>query len=88
MQNFNLEQKILLLNIESKEKVNIYTYVNLDSNQTETIVGIKEKFPLHKPLLATLNVRINREVFELKDGSKKYINSTNMFISELKEVKK
>jgi hypothetical protein len=87
MQNFNLEQKILLLNAESKEKVNVYTYVNLETNQTETSVGIKEKLPLHKPLIATINMRMNREVFELKDGTKKYVNSTNMFITDFKEVK-
>lgn len=88
MQSFDLKQKILLLNTETKEKVNVYTYVNLETNQSETTVGVKENLPLHKPLIVTINVRVNREVFELKDGTKKYVNSTNMFITDFKEVVK
>lgn len=86
MQSFQLEQKILLLNTEKKDKVNIYTFVNLDTNETQTVVGVKETMPLHKPLIASIKVKISREVFDLTGGEKKYINAATLFITELKEV--
>lgn len=89
MQNFDIEQTVLILNCEKKEKVNIYTLVTLgDKNETQTLVGIKQDVPLHVPLLASINIRITRESFELLNGTRKYINNTNMFITKLEEMKK
>lgn len=87
MKSLNIEKRILLLNTETKEKINIYTYVDLNSNETGTIAGVKAKLPLHKPLKITISLRFNKQMLELKTGEKKFINETNMFITSLEEIK-
>lgn len=88
MKSLEIKKKILLLNTEKKEKVNVYTFVDLEGNETSTVVGVKADMPLHKPLLVSVSIRINKAALELRDGSKKYINDANLFITAFEEVKK
>jgi len=88
VKSLEINSKILILSVQSKEKINVYTYVDLNTNETNTVVGVKKEVALHTPLNATINVRFNREVFTLQDGEKKYLNTAAFFISGLKEVRK
>ena len=87
MKSMEIEKRVLLLNTETKDKINIYTYVDLDSNETDTTAGVKAKLPLHKPLKIVVSFRFNKQMLELKNGEKKFVNDTNMFIIALEEIK-
>lgn len=85
MQTFELEQKILLLDVEEKEKVNIYTFVSLKTNETSTFVGVKKDVSLHKPIIVKLAIKIEKEVFVLASGQKKYVNNSSVFVTGFRE---
>lgn len=86
MKNLHIEHNILILSVEEKERINIYTFVNLDTKETETMIGIKKEVSLHKPFIADISIKINKEVLKLEDGTKKYLNTATFFIVELDEV--
>ena len=87
MKSIEVKRTIMLLNTETKERVNIYTFVDLENHETQTVVGAKFEMPLHKPLKMVMTIKIQSETFELKDLSRKYLNTANLFIVDLKEVK-
>jgi len=87
MKNLEVTRTIMLLNTETREKVNLYTFVDLESHETQTVVGSKFTMPLHKPVEMVMSIRITNESYELKDLSRKYVNAANLFIVSLKEVK-
>ncbi|MGE7718601.1 hypothetical protein [Priestia megaterium] len=87
MNQFKITKKVLLLNVEEKAKTNLYSFVDLESNGVLTALGVKVDVELHKPVEVTLNVRITSEVFELKDGTRKFVNTSTMFVESFKGVK-
>lgn len=88
MKSLDIQSKVLILNTEKKERFNVYTFVNLETNETQTIVGVKKEVKLHTPLLISISVRLNKEVLKLEDGAKRYLNVASLFINDLEEVSK
>lgn len=88
MKTIEVKRTIMLLNTETRDKVNIYTFVDLENHETNTVIGAKFTMPLHKPLEMTMTVKVTNETYELKDLTRKFVNVANLFIVDLREIKK
>lgn len=85
--NLKLKKSVLILRIEQKKNSNLYHLVDLETNSVITALGVKQDVELHKPIQVTLNVRIVNELFELKDGTRKFVNTSTLFAESFKELK-
>ena len=86
MNQLKVSKKVLLLSVEEKKNSNLYNFVDLETNSVLTALGLKKNVELHKPIEVKLNIKISNEVLELKDGTKRFVNISSIFVEGFEKV--
>ncbi|MFU8692669.1 hypothetical protein ACNA6I_22865 [Rossellomorea sp. FS2] len=83
---FEIEKKYLVLKVEEKANVNLYTLIDNETGDKVVSIGVKEKsiknFDFSKVLIT---IRTQTEKFETKNGVK-YVEVLNTFVSKIEKV--
>lgn len=84
---FQIEEKFILLKVEEKESVNLYTLINNETGDKIVAIGVKEAGLKSRDLVnVTLSVRTQNEKFDTKKDGVKYVETLNMFVSRINKV--
>ncbi|BCD33086.1 hypothetical protein BC30102_p122 (plasmid) [Bacillus cereus] len=85
---FVINKKFMVAKIDEREKVNLYTLLDVDTFEkfisigTKTIEDIEERVIVE----AEISIRTYPERFALKTGETKFVETINTFVTELKKV--
>jgi len=79
-------KRVLVLSMEEKKNSNLYNFIDLETNSVFTALGVTKEIKLHTPIEAILNISIDNELLELKDGTRKFVNTSKIFVEELRDL--
>jgi len=88
LNQLNITKNVLVLSIDEKKNSNLYSFVDLETNSVLTCLGVQENVELHKPIKVKLNIRITNELIEGKDGTRRFVNTSNLFVEGFEKVSK
>lgn len=86
MNRLKVTKRVLVLSMEEKKNSNLYNFIDLETNSVFTALGVKKEIKLHTPIEAILNISIDNELLELKDGTRKFVNTSKIFVEELRDL--
>lgn len=86
---FAINKKYILVKVEEKEKVNLYTLVDNETYEKVRTIGVKPELKIEERSLVEveINIRIESERFDLKNNEKKFVEVASLFITSIKKVK-
>jgi hypothetical protein len=85
---FIIVKRYAILKVEEKAKVDLYHLIDLDSGDKVTAVGVKADTPLNNLDLVDvkLSLTLKTERVETKKDGVKFLQVTNIFVSEILKV--
>lgn len=84
---FDISKQFIVLNVEEKKTVNLYTLIDVETGDKVVSIGIKTNELKVRDLVdVTLSTKIKNERFDTKNGVK-YVEVVNTFVSEIGKVK-
>lgn len=68
---FDINKQFILLKVDEKSTVNLYTLIDSESGDKVVTIGVKETELKNRDLVdVTLSIRTQNEKFDTKDGVK------------------
>lgn len=84
---FEINKTFILLKVDEKKTVNLYTLIDSETGDKVVAIGVKETGLNDRDLVdVTLSLRTENEKFDTKDGVK-YVEKLNTFVSKISKVK-
>ncbi|MBX4164449.1 hypothetical protein [Priestia megaterium] len=85
---FIIEKRYAILKVEEKVKVDLYHLIDLDSGDKVTAVGVKADGALNNldVVDVKLSLTLKTERVETKKDGVKFLQVTNIFVSEIQKV--
>ena len=85
---FDINKQFIVLKVDEKATVNLYTLIDAESGDKVVSIGVKEGSLSNRDLVdATLSIRTQNEKFETKNDGVKYVETLNTFVSKISKVK-
>lgn len=83
-----VEKNFMVLKVDQKDKVDLYTLIDLESGDKTTAVGNKSPQELNQLDIVRVSITINvkQEKIETKNEGDKYIQLANVFVSSVKKL--
>lgn len=87
---FTIEKSFMVLKVDPKEKVDLYTLIDLENGDKTTSVGNKclEDLKQFDVVKVTIAINVKQEKIETKKDGDKYLQLANIFISSVEKVGK
>lgn len=85
---FKITKSFILGKVEEKNKANIYYLLDTETLDKTVVLGIKteEVFQERSIVEVDIDMRIQKERFNLINGEKKYADTVSMFLSAIRKV--
>jgi len=87
-EKYTISKQYMLVGLEEKGKVDLYTLLELPAHHRKVLVAIGEKsegLTIGQTVEATLEITIENESFDLKEG-RKFVEVARKFIRSVKPV--
>lgn len=85
---FEINKKFILLKVEEKSKVNLYTLIDNESGDKVVAVGVKNNnFVMLDRVDVTLSFKTQNQKFDTKNDGVKFVETLNVFVSRISKVK-
>lgn len=85
---FDINKQFIVLKVDEKKTVNLYTLIDSETGDKVVSIGVKETELKDRDLVdVTLSIRTQNEKFDTKDDGVKYVEILNTFVSKISKVK-
>lgn len=85
---FTITKKFILAKVEEKKKSNLYHILDTETHAKSVVIGIKTDEEIKELTIveADIDVRIQKEKFDLITGEKKYKDTATLFLTSIRSV--